>query len=89
MSLIDLTSSQKTILYALTNLYRQTADPIRGEDIAAEINRNTGTIRNQMQSLKALHLSRVFLAPKEAISRPQTRMRYLILSEWTTKRLFD
>jgi len=64
MSSIDLTSSQKTILSALTDLYRVTEDPIRGEDLAEEINRNPGTVRNQMQSLKALQLVEGVPGPK-------------------------
>jgi len=55
MSSIELTPSQKTILTALTNLHREAEDAIKGEDIADEVDRNPGTIRNQMQSLKALH----------------------------------
>jgi len=64
MSSIDLTSSQKTILSALTDLYRETEDPVKGEDIAEEINRNPGTVRNQMQSLKSLQLVEGVPGPK-------------------------
>lgn len=64
MSSIELTSSQKTILTALINLYRQTEDAVKGEDIAEEVNRNPGTIRNQMQSLKALQLVEGVPGPK-------------------------
>ena len=64
MSSIDLTSSQKTLLSALTDLYRETEDPVRGEDIAKEIDRNPGTVRNQMQSLTALQLVEGVPGPK-------------------------
>ena len=64
MSSIELTSSQKTILTALINLYRQQEDAIKGEDIANEVDRNPGTIRNQMQSLKALQLVEGVPGPK-------------------------
>jgi hypothetical protein len=64
MSSIELTSSQKKILRALINLYRQTEDAVKGEDIAEEVNRNPGTIRNQMQSLKALQLVEGVPGPK-------------------------
>jgi predicted transcriptional regulator len=64
MSSIELTSSQKTILTALINLYRQSEDAVKGEDIAEEVNRNAGTIRNQMQSLKALQLVEGVPGPK-------------------------
>ncbi|KAB1188388.1 MULTISPECIES: Rrf2 family transcriptional regulator [Haloferax] len=64
MSSIELTSSQKTILTALINLYRDSEDAVKGEDIAEEVNRNPGTIRNQMQSLKALQLVEGVPGPK-------------------------
>lgn len=64
MSSIELTSSQKTILSALINLHRQTEDAVKGEEIAAEVDRNPGTIRNQMQSLKALQLVEGVPGPK-------------------------
>jgi predicted transcriptional regulator len=64
MSSIELTSSQKTILTALVNLYREQEDAVKGEDIAAEVGRNPGTIRNQMQSLKALQLVEGVPGPK-------------------------
>jgi len=64
MSSIELTPSQKTILTALTNLHRETEDAVKGEDIADEVDRNPGTIRNQMQSLKALQLVEGVPGPK-------------------------
>ena len=64
MSSIELTPSQRTILTALTNLHRDSDDAVKGEDIAAEVDRNPGTIRNQMQSLKALQLVEGVPGPK-------------------------
>ncbi|WP_096388923.1 Rrf2 family transcriptional regulator [Halopenitus persicus] len=64
MSSIELTSSQKTILTALINLYREQDGAVKGETIAAEVDRNPGTIRNQMQSLKALQLVEGVPGPK-------------------------
>ncbi len=64
MSSIELTSSQKTILRALVDLYTQNETAIKGEDIAEEVDRNPGTIRNQMQSLKALQLVEGVPGPK-------------------------
>ena len=64
MSSIELTSSQKTILTALINLYRESESAVKGEEIAEEVNRNPGTIRNQMQSLKALQLVEGVPGPK-------------------------
>ncbi|SFL59524.1 hypothetical protein SAMN04487950_4301 [Halogranum rubrum] len=64
MSSIELTPSQKQILTALINLYRESESAVKGEDIAEEVNRNPGTIRNQMQSLKALQLVEGVPGPK-------------------------
>ncbi|WP_247728561.1 Rrf2 family transcriptional regulator [Halovivax limisalsi] len=64
MSSIELTSSQKMILRALTDLHAGTEAAIKGEDIAAQVDRNPGTIRNQMQSLKALQLVEGVPGPK-------------------------
>lgn len=64
MSSIELTPSQRTILTALTNLHRESDTAVKGEDIAAEVDRNPGTIRNQMQSLKALRLVEGVPGPK-------------------------
>jgi transcriptional regulator len=64
MSSIELTPSQKKILRALTNLHKESEDAIKGEDIAKQVDRNPGTIRNQMQSLKALQLVEGVPGPK-------------------------
>ena len=64
MSSIELTPSQKKILRALTNLQAESDDAIKGEDIAEQVDRNPGTIRNQMQSLKALQLVEGVPGPK-------------------------
>ncbi|MDO5849358.1 MAG: CBS domain-containing protein [Methanobrevibacter sp.] len=52
-----LTSVQKEILQNLINLYQSSdGKSIKGEDIAEVMNRNPGTIRNQMQALRSLGL---------------------------------
>ncbi|HJK78236.1 MAG TPA: CBS domain-containing protein [Methanocorpusculum sp.] len=53
---MDLSLIQKDILITLISLYHQYSHPIKGEDIADIIRRNPGTVRNQMQALKALGL---------------------------------
>ncbi|HYA85392.1 MAG TPA: CBS domain-containing protein, partial [Candidatus Bathyarchaeia archaeon] len=53
---MELTSVQREILIALIGLFRKKRRSIRGEEIAEVIGRNPGTIRNQMQSLRALQL---------------------------------
>ncbi|WP_440989848.1 Rrf2 family transcriptional regulator [Haloarchaeobius baliensis] len=64
MSSIELTPSQKNILQALINLHREDENAVKGEDIAQRVDRNAGTIRNQMQSLKALQLVEGVPGPK-------------------------
>ena len=64
MSSIELTDSQRKILNELVNIYRQTEDAVKGETIADAVGRNPGTIRNQMQSLKALQLVEGVPGPK-------------------------
>src|SRR5512137_2658372 len=53
---MDLTPVQRDILTALINIHRDEGRAVKGEEIAELIDRNPGTIRNQMQSLKALNL---------------------------------
>lgn len=64
MSSIELTASQRAVLQELVNLYREAENAVKGEEIAAEVDRNPGTIRNQMQSLKALQLVEGVPGPK-------------------------
>ncbi|WP_435125859.1 HTH domain-containing protein [Halobaculum sp. D14] len=64
MSSIELTDSQRKILNELVNLYRESEDAVKGETIAEAVGRNPGTIRNQMQSLKALQLVEGVPGPK-------------------------
>lgn len=60
-----LTSVQKEILQSLINLYRQlNGKSIKGEEIAEMMNRNPGTIRNQMQSLRSLGLVKGVPGPR-------------------------
>lgn len=64
MASIELTESQKTILQELVDLHRDSESAVKGEAIAEQIDRNAGTIRNQMQSLKALQLVEGVPGPK-------------------------
>jgi len=64
MSSIELTPSQKAILQELINLHQKSESAVKGEDIAEKVDRNPGTIRNQMQSLKALQLVEGVPGPK-------------------------
>lgn len=53
---MDLSLIQKDILITLISLYHRQSHSIKGEDIADVIKRNPGTVRNQMQALKAIGL---------------------------------
>ncbi len=64
MSSIELTASQKNTLRALTTLYDESENAVKGKDIAEQVDRNPGTIRNKMQSLKALQLVEGLSGPK-------------------------
>lgn len=60
-----LTSVQKEILQSLINLYREGhGTSVKGEEIAELMNRNPGTIRNQMQSLRSLGLVKGVPGPR-------------------------
>ena len=61
---MDLTPVQRDILTALINIHRGEGRAVKGEEIAELIDRNPGTIRNQMQSLKALNLVEGVPGPK-------------------------
>ncbi|MDH7509573.1 MAG: CBS domain-containing protein [Methanolinea sp.] len=53
---MDLSLIQKDILITLISLYHKHSHPVKGEEIAEVIRRNPGTVRNQMQALKAIGL---------------------------------
>ena len=56
MDQIELNRSQREILTALIDNYQLSESLVSGEAIAEELDRNPGTIRNNMQSLTALNL---------------------------------
>lgn len=78
---MELTPIQKEILTALINLYRTKKHAIKGEDIAEVIERNPGTVRNQMQSLKALGLVEGVPGPKGGYKATGETYRALSLSD--------
>jgi len=78
---MELTPIQKEILTALINLYRSKKQAVKGEDIAEIIKRNPGTVRNQMQSLKALGLVEGVPGPKGGYKVTGATYRALSLSE--------
>lgn len=78
---MELTPIQKEILTALINLYRTKKHAIKGEDIAEVIERNPGTVRNQMQSLKALGLVEGVPGPKGGYKATGDTYRVLKLTD--------
>ena len=63
MSTIDLTQRQRTVLTTLINIYRANENLIKTDVIAEEVNRKSGTIRNQMQDLSSLQLAEGIAGP--------------------------
>ncbi|MFB6185263.1 MAG: TrmB family transcriptional regulator [Halobacteriaceae archaeon] len=62
---IELTDAQETILAKLLHMYNNGGgSPVKGKNIADAIDRNPGTIRTQMQSLKSLQLVNGIPGPK-------------------------
>ena len=61
---MELSSIQKEILIILISLYREESRAIKGEEIADILKRNPGTVRNQMQALKAIGLVDGIPGPK-------------------------
>ena len=60
-----LTSVQKETLQTLINLYENSdGNSVKGEDIAKVMNRNPGTIRNLMISLRSLSLVKGVPGPR-------------------------
>ena len=56
--------TQREILDVLIELYEKKKDLVKGEEIAKELNRSSGTIRNQMQTLRALNYVEGVPGPK-------------------------
>ncbi len=78
---MELTPIQKEILTALINLYREQKTAVKGEKIADVINRNPGTVRNQMQSLKALGLVEGVPGPKGGYKATGATYQVLSITE--------
>jgi len=77
--MLELTQIQKDILHALITIYKSKASlSVKGEEIAELINRNPGTVRNQMQALRAIGMVEGVPGPKGGY-RP-TAKAYELLS---------
>ncbi|MCA9702914.1 MAG: HTH domain-containing protein, partial [Methanolinea sp.] len=77
---MDLSLIQKDILITLITLYHQHSHPIKGEEIAEVIKRNPGTVRNQMQALKAIGLVDGIPGPKGGYNPTEQAYRELHLN---------
>ena len=75
--MVELTVIQREILTALINLFREKGRAIKGEEISERIDRNPGTVRNQMQSLKALGLVEGVPGPKGGYKATSTAYQAL------------
>ncbi|MDD1666670.1 MAG: CBS domain-containing protein [Methanomicrobiales archaeon] len=77
---MDLSLIQKEILITLITLYHQHSHAVKGEDIAEVLNRNPGTVRNQMQALKAIGFVDGVPGPKGGYNPTALAYRELNLS---------
>jgi len=77
---MDLSLIQKEILITLITLYHQHSHAIKGEEIAEVLNRNPGTVRNQMQALKAIGFVDGVPGPKGGYNPTSLAYRELNLS---------
>ena len=81
-----LTAVQKEILQTLINLYKKAdGKSIKGEEIAAIMNRNPGTIRNQMQALRSLGLVNGVPGPRGGYKPTIKAFQYLEISPMEMK----
>ncbi len=80
MLMVELTVIQREILSALINLFREKGRAVKGEEISERIDRNPGTVRNQMQSLKALGLVEGVPGPKGGYKATSTAYQALNLT---------
>ena len=78
---MDLSSIQKEILITLISLYREESRAIKGEEIADILKRNPGTVRNQMQALKAIGLVDGIPGPKGGYTPTTLAYRELNLTD--------
>lgn len=80
---MDLSLIQKDILITLISLYHKHSHSIKGEEIADVLKRNPGTVRNQMQALKALGLVEGVPGPKGGYTPTAAAYRELNIDKYT------
>ncbi len=79
---MELSLIQKEILITLITLYHRKSVAIKGEEIAELLKRNPGTVRNQMQALKALGLVEGVPGPKGGYTPSSSAYNELNLLEY-------
>lgn len=84
---MDLSLIQKDILITLITLYHQKSHAIKGEEIAVVLKRNPGTVRNQMQALKALSLVDGVPGPKGGYTPSSLAYKELNLTDYEKESL--
>ncbi|HDQ08055.1 MAG TPA: CBS domain-containing protein [Methanoculleus sp.] len=82
---MDLSPIQKDILITLIALYHQNSSPIKGEGIADMLKRNPGTVRNQMQALKAMGLVDGVPGPKGGYTPTSLAYKELNIADYATE----
>jgi predicted transcriptional regulator len=84
---MELSPSQKDILITLITLYHESSSAIKGEGIAEVLKRNPGTVRNQMQSLRALGLVDGVPGPKGGYTPTSRAYRELNIADYANESL--
>ncbi|MDY6776077.1 MAG: TrmB family transcriptional regulator [Halobacteria archaeon] len=81
MTEIELSSSQYRILSSLVSLHRAHGDSVKGKEVAEAVDRNPGTIRNKMQSLKDLSLVEGVVGPNGGYKPTEDAYKLLEIDE--------
>ncbi len=81
MAELELAPIQREILTALIGIYREKGRAVKGAEIADVIDRNPGTVRNQMQALKSLGLIEGVPGPRGGYSVTERAYQILAMDE--------
>jgi len=74
---LDLSAIQSQILTTLINEYETVGKPVRASEIAAVVDRNTGTVRNQMTNLRTFALVTAVQGPNGGYEPTKRAYQYL------------
>ena len=84
---MELSPIQKDILITLITLYHESSSAIKGEGIAEILKRNPGTVRNQMQALRALGLVDGVPGPKGGYTPTSRAYQELNIDDYANESL--